>query len=222
MPAPQHVLIPAAGLGSRLGHGAPKTLITLGGRSLLEHQLRATAAIEDVRIVVGYCEQEVMSAARAVRSDVLFVRNPNFRQTTTLQSLSRAASGLSDAKVLIMDADTLFRPVDFDAFVAASADVEALLGVSARFSEQPVYAHTDGSGAVTSFHRERPSGLEWASLAAVPASWLTDQPMAVFEALTPHLPLPAFTVDRLEVDTERDLQTARAWLDAHPEFLRDV
>ena len=76
------VVIAAAGIGSRLGMNLPKSLVEINGRTVLERLLtECLHDVADVRLVVGFRADEVMAHARSVRNDLVFVRNPAFRDT---------------------------------------------------------------------------------------------------------------------------------------------
>jgi CTP:molybdopterin cytidylyltransferase MocA len=210
VPAVEHALIAAAGVGSRLGHGMPKCLVEVGGRRIIEYQLDALRDVPQIRIVVGFMEHEVMSFVKALRSDVLFVRNPNFLKTTTLQSLHVAARWLT-APCLILDGDTIYGEASMKRFLALCADGRPTIGVSSDISEDPVFASVEGKpGAevVTGFSRTERTGYEWANLALVPPEELVDVRTHVFERLRGLLPVRAAVIERLEVDTEQDLKKA--------------
>lgn len=88
MPFNGPIIIAAAGLGSRLGHGKPKALIEVGGRTVIERMLTDCLSDEkDIRVVVGFQEQEVIDHVRSIRPDVIFVRNPDFRDGAARRSL---------------------------------------------------------------------------------------------------------------------------------------
>jgi 2-C-methyl-D-erythritol 4-phosphate cytidylyltransferase len=60
------VLVPAAGMGVRLGPGGPKALRTLAGVPLLGHTLRRIAAAPSVAAVVVAAPPDAMDAVRAL------------------------------------------------------------------------------------------------------------------------------------------------------------
>lgn len=100
-------VILAAGRGSRLnGHvaAAPKALLDVGGRSLVERQIDALrmSGIHEITVVVG-CEAE--RVRRHCGPAVSFVENPDFASTNSLYSL------------------WLARPLLFDGFVVLNCDV---------------------------------------------------------------------------------------------------
>lgn len=203
------VLIAAAGIGSRLGMNMPKVLVEVNGRSLLDRLLRDVLVDEtDVRLIVGFRADEVIAAARAVRDDVIIVRNPNFRDTSVRHSFWLAARHL-DADCIIVDGDTLIDPASYRAFRRAAQLAPSLIGVARATTTDAVFAHTDtGPTWVRRFDRTQGAPHEWCGVAKLPAA-LFDQPhQYVFECIAPMLPAPAFRVDCAEVDTQEDLAKA--------------
>ena len=91
----KHAIISAAGMGTRLGLNAPKCLLQFNGISIIQHQLDLLKDIEDVRIVVGFMEESVVKTVKAIRSDVVFVRNPFYQTTSNNYSISLGTKGYS-------------------------------------------------------------------------------------------------------------------------------
>ena len=212
MPVVEHAVIAAAGLGSRLGLGRPKCLLELGGKTLLAHQLALLAHVPDVRIVVGFEEHQVMEAASAIRSDLVFVRNPAYRQTTTLTSYALGARGLAE-NCLYMDADIYFEPDSFAAFLKSCEQNPMLIGVTEAKTADAVYVRME-QGLVQGFTREQPQAYEWANLCWLPPEYCASGQGAVFERLSADLPLPACVIRSFEVDTPHDYANAQAhWRD---------
>jgi len=209
MPAVEHAVIAAAGLGSRLGHGKPKALVEVGGAPLIHHQLRLLAEVPDIRVVVGFNEQAVIDTVRAVRQDVVFVRNPAFRTTTTLTSYAMGAAHLK-VNCLFMDADILFEPKSFAAFVRACVAEEKLVAVTKSKTTDAVFAHI-GNGSVERFSRSDWSQYEWANLCWLPPGYCEAGEGAVFERFERDLPIRCFEIEAYEVDTPEDLDAAVAY-----------
>lgn len=219
MRPPRHAVIAAAGVGSRLGLGMPKCLVEVCGRRIIDYLLDAVADIPQVRLVVGFRELEVMAHVRKVRRDVLFVRNPAFLHTTTLQSLHLGVRGLEDP-CLILDGDTIYQRESLRRLCELSSDGAPTIGVSTSITEDPVYAavsDSDGHLTITGFSRDQPSGHEWANVAVVPPALLTDSQTHVYQRLSTALPLRAGIIERLEIDTEGDLRRAEAQLQRREE-----
>ena len=211
MPSVEHAVIAAAGMGSRLGHGIPKCLVEIAGETLIGNQLSLLSAISDVRVVVGYREEAVMDCVRSVRADVIFVRNPRFRETTTQDSYAMGAEGLHGS-CLFMDADILFDARSFHEFIAFAACHPLAIGLTAAKTDDAVFAITRPDGGtgleIVSFSRER-MPLEWANVVHAPANSFYEGRGAVFETLQSLLPAPAKEIVSYEVDTERDLMRAQ-------------
>lgn len=210
MQAIENVIIAAAGRGKRLGHGMPKCLVNVNGIPIINYLLYLVRDIPNVRIVVGYCENDVIEHVRAIRDDVVFVRNPNFRHTATLQSLALAARGL-DAHCLCMDGDMIVKEDSFAHFIKRCSTEKSLIAVSEEIMHEPVYAHEmfdSDSLVITGFDRKKKSNFEWANIAYLPSGWLAFEATNFFERLQKFLPLPALSIRRIEVDTFDDLSAA--------------
>jgi L-glutamine-phosphate cytidylyltransferase len=102
-------LILAAGRGSRLGQlteTLPKCLILLGGRRLLDWQIRAfrIAGIERIGVVRGY-------RGRLIDDRSLeFFENPEWERSNMVRSLLSARSWLQSRPVIVCYGDVLVRP----------------------------------------------------------------------------------------------------------------
>lgn len=208
MSAVKHAVVAAAGLGSRLGLGQPKCLVEIAGRSLLAHLLDRLSGVPDVRIVVGFGEDAVVAAARKLRDDIIFVRNPAFRTTTTLHSYELGARHLNEP-CLFMDADILFEPRTFQEFLEACQSELPLIGITTAKTADCVYAHRDESGRVSRFSRTEVAMFEWANLAWLPPGYFASGTGAVFERLGTDLPMKAREIVCYECDTTSDLAQAR-------------
>ena len=211
MPVIEHAVIAAAGIGSRVGHGIPKCLMEVGGRTLIEQQLALLAEVPDVRVVVGYMEQTVIDAVRRVNQEVIFVRNPGYRENTTQDSYSLGAAGLR-GQCLFLDADILFDEASFQNFLNFAVGHELVIGVTAAKTDDAVFAvtHTAGAGElqISAFSREA-TPLEWANVVYAPANSFVRGGGAVFERLQVWLPAPAKEIVSYEIDTERDFRRAQ-------------
>ncbi len=204
----KHAVIAAAGLGSRLGIGKPKCLIEIGGKTLLEHQINLLNDVEDVRIVVGFEEEQVITSVRTIRPDILVVRNPAFRSTTTLQSYFLGAKYITE-KTLFMDADILFQPKSFRIFLEQCNPNRDLIGITKAKTKDAVYVNCE-ENKILEFSRSTQAPYEWANL-----SWLSPEMLnskeyiAVFEQLSKFLPLHYQEIDCYEVDTQEDLENLK-------------
>jgi choline kinase len=104
-----HVLILAAGRGSRLQLGLPKCLVEVGGRPLLYHQLDAIEQVgaDRVTLVLGHEHQCVEDAAEG-RADVIL--NERYADTNSLYSFWLARRAVEGDDLLVLNSDVLFAP----------------------------------------------------------------------------------------------------------------
>ena len=213
MQAIENVVIPCAGYGSRLGLDIPKCLVEIDGKSLIQRNLELTAGFANVFVVVGFKEHEVIRQATAVRDDVIFVRNRDYRTTGNLHSLQLVTRHLRDGFILI-DGDLLIEKDGFEAFCRqARATGETLVSVTPANTEEALYVKTRGDH-VEEFSFTEKTDYEWPGLAyihdpAIFARDLSGEPKSyVFTRLKKVLPLRYHETRCYEIDTPRDLQNA--------------
>ncbi len=130
-------VILAAGYGSRLervSKGVPKCLLTVGGRSLVEHQIEALndAGIGRILVVVGYKADEVR---RVLGERVEYVENTRYDETNSLYSLWLARDWIEGPFVL-MNCDLLFHPQILDTLTSRGGNGLAYDSSSSGGSEQ--------------------------------------------------------------------------------------
>ena len=111
-PSPTRAIILAAGAGRRLGPltaNTPKCLLPIDGRTLLDRELDALAAvgITDVTVVVGHMADRVIEHVAARCRVVL---NDRWASTNSIVSLHAPADALRGAAFLIQNADALYPP----------------------------------------------------------------------------------------------------------------
>lgn len=200
------VIIAAAGKGSRLGAGLPKCLVEVNGHAIFEYQLRAFSWADEIRMVVGYRSEKVVARVSAADSRVVFILNPDYAGTTTLQSNFLGARGV-EGKALFIDGDMVISRKTSEALHQAYERGEDFIGVARELSEEPVYAGVE-NGQVQWFSYDRPSPYEWANTALLDVKGLAYQKTHFYVQLEKYLPTRALVVDRLEIDTPEDLQLA--------------
>ncbi|MCW8022594.1 MULTISPECIES: NTP transferase domain-containing protein [Pseudomonas aeruginosa group] len=209
MPAIEHAVISAAGIGSRLGLNKPKCLVEVGGRTLLAQHLERLVDIPTVWVVVGFQEELVIEQVRSLRRDAIIVRNPDFDRTNTLQSIHRVSRHL-DGRFLAVDGDTFIENRSFERFLRAAAEHEGLVGGSRYTTSDGVRVLLNQEeGMVTAFTREPQHAFEWTGIAVLQPNMVVDQPIYVYQALESYLPLPAQELDAFDIDTAIDLDMAR-------------
>ena len=84
--------------------------------------------------------------------------------------------------------------------------------VSARIFDEPVYAdiiqEINGTLKIQGFSYEKKTPYEWANVAFMPSNLITSDGSHMFEHLRQFLPTTAEVIDKLEIDTQKDLQMA--------------
>lgn len=212
----KNVVIAVAGMGTRLGMGKPKCLLEINGKTLLEYQLSLLEKVENVFLVVGFMEDDVMDCASKIRRDIIFVRNANFQHTKTLGSFYLAAK-IIDGFAIFMDGDMIIEPNSFADFLENAVDKDFVIAVSKRISDDPVYCdvvQNKNGLTIRNFSYENKSDYEWANVVHMPAAQMADGSSHTFEHLQKFLPVPAKIIDRIEVDTPEDLHSAEKFLKA--------
>jgi choline kinase len=103
-------IILAAGKGTRLDGSAvkPKCLVEVGGITLLQRQIETlrNANIKRIVVVVGFAAESIREECD---SDITFVENIHFAETSSLYSLWLAREHLTDGFV-VLNSDVLFHP----------------------------------------------------------------------------------------------------------------
>jgi len=128
-------VILAAGVGKRLRpftETRPKSLITIGGLSLMERHLGRLAAegVERAVIVIGHCGEQIRERCGAAFGDleVLYVENPEYERGSVL-SLQAGLDALGDtvSGAIWMDADVLYHPRVLGSLLTPEAPLTFLL-----------------------------------------------------------------------------------------------
>ncbi|NTE85649.1 NTP transferase domain-containing protein [Agrobacterium rubi] len=204
----KHAVIAAAGLGSRLGHGKPKCLVEVEGVKILRHLLHLLSDVEDVRVVVGFEEKEVINEIRKIRPDVMVVRNPGFRATTTLHSYELGARHIK-GDCLFMDGDMLIEEASFNAFLESCTPNTPRLAITKTKTRDAVFTTVE-NGIATSFRRDDPTEYEWANISWLPNAFFSEiGNTAVYEQLRQFLPMATQELIAYEIDSEQDLLLAK-------------
>ena len=145
---PTHLILLAAGSGSRMLSDTPKVLHPIAGAPIFAHALASAAALGGRRvIVVGHGAEAVAKAASAHDPDILIAEQAE--QLGTAHAVATASDALSGAggQTLILYGDTPFiRPETIDAMQAersAGADI-VFLGFEAADPARYGRMVTDG------------------------------------------------------------------------------
>jgi choline kinase len=209
MPRVKHAVVSCAGLGSRLGLNSAKCLVTVGGRRIIDYILPLLAPIEDVRIVVGFQEQEVMEHVSKIRSDVVFVRNSCFSSTSNSFSVNLASHDLREP-FIIVDGDMIIDPASFRCFLESAGRGESLVGITRAKTDEAVFVTLDDAGYVQRFQRQPRTPFEWCGVAYLNGIQIARDAKFVFDELCRYLPLRSHELQCVEIDTPDDLKLAQS------------
>ena len=215
----KNAVIAVAGMGKRLGFGKPKCLIKVCDKTILEYQLELLRQIENVFLVVGFRESEVIEFARKIRKDIIFVRNADFQHTKTLESFHLAAKIIND-NAIFMDGDMIIEPKSFANFLKTAESSKGqnniTVAVSERISDDPVYSDVllDDKGIlkIFGFSYDKKTNYEWANIVCMPSYLMVSGKSHTFEHLQNLLPAIAAVIDRFEIDTLADLKIAEDYM----------
>ena len=149
---PHRAIILSAGQGSRLlplTEKMPKCLIDLGGRSMLEWQLRALdqMGVAEAVVVTGFFPDLVEAELNRVALTQLRVRtlyNPFYKLADNLASCWMARAELS-GPCMILNGDTLFEPEIAGRLLAApSAPITVTIDRKAAYDADDMKVVTEG------------------------------------------------------------------------------
>ena len=136
---PNHVIILAAGRGTRMRSDRPKVLHPLAGLPLIEHVVRAADSLRPVRtgLVVGHRSERV-EAALAHRTSLAYARQDEQRGTGhALLQAEPLFEGLAGTLVVLSGDVPLIRPETLARLVRTHADARAALTVLTAAVSRP-------------------------------------------------------------------------------------
>ena len=159
-----HVIIPAAGMGRRMGpeqHG-PKSLIEIAGRTILEHTLAALEArgVTRLSLIVGYQRERFMQLLGPAygRLGIEYIISEEYATTEHGWSLYQAKHSWQRGgrqTVLFMDADNVFAPALLDRLLQAPDDDLVMVDPYLAAATQDEELVLGSGGRVTGFVRGR-------------------------------------------------------------------
>lgn len=204
----KYAVISAAGMGTRLGLNRPKPLVEVNGKTIIEHQLELLKDVENIRIIVGFMESELIEHAKRIRRDIVFVRNPDYKTTSNSHSLWLATRDLDQA-FLAIDGDMIIEPGSFKTFLQRCQGDKDLIGISKAKSEEAVFVELDRSARVTGFFRNPSSEFEWCGIACFAnIKFAPNSERYIYQFMEDKLPLDSHVINCYEIDTPADLDLA--------------
>lgn len=211
----KNAVIAAAGLGSRLGMGMPKCMITIDGVPILARTLDLLMEhIETIVIVAGYREDLIIEYCQNHYRNVVVARNPDYGTTNTAQSLSLGSRFIS-GKTIFLDGDLLIEKHSFRNFLKLAEGVDTLVGVAEARTENPVFvecsveAHTNYL-SINEFSRDKATSYEWANLFVGPHNLMDGADGYVYQRIAEQLPAIGALIEVEEIDTPQDMLRAEA------------
>lgn len=198
----QSLVVPAAGVGSRLGLGKTKALLDLNGKKLIHHHLDNFNGIEDVRVVIGFEYAELISAAMQKRRDIIFVFNHDYFHTKTCASLYLGSQHANEM-ILGWDGDLLVSPDDLYKCLNAK---DEFLGCSEIYTDDGIFVDIEDENVVNFTHSK--TKFEWSGPFLLNKNRINNEDGNVFEMLSKQLPLPAVKISAMDIDTYGDYERA--------------
>lgn len=201
------IIISCAGMGRRLGIGTTKALIDINGKPLIIRMLENLKAFKDIRVVVGYQAEKVISTVNSYRKDITFVFNHDYMNNGTGASVSLALKNAGDY-ILTLDGDTIIHPEDFKRILTADNE---FVGICNPSTDDPVLVNLDEENNVISFKRN--AGVyEWTGIMQVKSKRINPDDGHVYQLIEPILPLPSLMIRLKEIDTVNDYDKAIRWV----------
>ena len=189
MPSHLHVVVLAAGKGTRMKSARPKVLHSLGGLPIVEHVLRAAdqLAAASTTLVIGHAGDDVRAALTHRPSLAFVVQSPPrgtgdaLRQTETTFKGRRGTLLLLYADVPLLEARTLTRLVDAHHAAHAAATV-----LTAALDDPSGYGRIvrDTSGRIDRIVEERDASEGERAIREVNGGIYAFSLEPLFEALT--------------------------------------
>jgi 2-aminoethylphosphonate-pyruvate transaminase len=148
-------VILAAGMGTRLGDvsaNAPKGLLEIDGRPLLEYSLEALhdQGIAEAVVVAGFLPAAIEErfGARYKGTRLRYVRNAEYATTGSMHSLLQAKEVVAGDDVLVLESDLLYEPRAIAVTMNAPHE-NVILAAAVSGSGDEVYLVTDERGTLT-------------------------------------------------------------------------
>lgn len=204
----KYAVISAAGMGTRLGLNIPKCLIEIENKPIIHYLLELLSDIENIRVIVGFMELEVIECIKKIRPDVVFVRNPEYKTTSNSHSLWLGSHDIKEA-FLAIDGDLIIKPQSFRNFLLECDGYNNLIGISQSKTEEAVFVEINKKNEITSFFRTPSSKFEWCGIACfinIKMEPYTNK--FTYQVIEPLLPLKSKEVICFEIDTPTDLEYA--------------
>jgi choline kinase len=206
---PISIVISAAGFGTRMDLGIPKSLIQINGRSFIEHQLKLIEKSYELILVVGFKAELVAREAWNTRSDAIVVINHRFQNTGTASSLSLGAQ-ISTERLVGFDGDILLSKACLDKFLSTNENLIGIMPISSHDAHK-VKLEND---LVLEFDTLEYSNWEWTGPVNISRHDCRNIGEGhVYQGISRLLPMKAIILDGVELDYPSDILRCEEWLD---------
>lgn len=207
----KNAVIAAAGLGSRLGHGLPKCMLEINGKTLLSRLINSLEKyVENIHVVVGYREDLVINHCANHHRNVVIVRNADYRTTNTIDSMQLGSRGLI-GKTIYLDGDLIINEKSLLNFLSKAKGKNLLAAFTTSRSENSINVDIDNYGNdffIKKFTKDKSYLYEWANVVVANEKSFNGASGYVYEKLEESLPLSAAFLELREIDTAKDLEEA--------------
>ncbi|MGH9256934.1 MAG: bifunctional UDP-N-acetylglucosamine diphosphorylase/glucosamine-1-phosphate N-acetyltransferase GlmU [Vicinamibacterales bacterium] len=138
-PSEAHVVILAAGQGTRMRSAVPKVLHPVAGRPMIEHVLKAAAAIAPatVTLIVGHQAEAVRERLKGRPGLNFVVQEPQLGTAHALQQAEPLLAGRSGTVVLLSGDVPLLRPATLMQLLTAHRDAKAAATLVTALVDRP-------------------------------------------------------------------------------------
>lgn len=151
------VIICCAGMGTRLGIGTTKALVDIAGEPLIIRELKLLREFDDIRVVVGFDAERVISVVKQFRSDIMFVCNYEYEHNGPADSVKKALLG-ARKYVITLDGDTVINPDDFKRFVDFSGEC---IAVTENASDETIGSSVQDGKVIALSKKSRKYAMVW-------------------------------------------------------------
>ena len=196
------LIIPVAGIGSRLGLSTTKALIEVNNKPLIYWHLKNLSEIKDIRLVVGYEFNKVIKEVLKYKKDILFVFNHDYFYTKTAYSFY-LGSKFANEYVIEWDGDLI---VDKKYISKLLIKKEYIAG-SNILSKSPVFLKVKNN-KVIDFSLKN-GEYEWSGPACLKKEKIIPLKGNVYEIIKPYLPLEFMYIDGMDIDFYEDYEKVK-------------
>lgn len=194
------VVICCAGMGTRLGIGLPKTLVSINDKPLIIYLLELLDNFNDIRIVVGFQAEKIINVVNEYRKDITFVFNYDYETTGPATSLTKALIGANET-IISIGGDILITKEEFEKIVR----MKECIAYSDVTSSLPTFIKIQDNKVINIGNAGQ---FEWQGILKVDKNKLIDGKGYIYEMIQHNLPIEGIYVKSREIDSQEDYDNA--------------